>query len=96
LGSHAWVINTGRGPVIDERALLAALEARQIGGAVLDVFSEEPLPPASPFWRLPNVVITPHISGGGVGDLASLVADNLRRFVSGESLLNRVDPRQGY
>jgi phosphoglycerate dehydrogenase-like enzyme len=96
LPSHAWIINTGRGPVIDETALAEVLAAGRIGGAVLDVFGEEPLPPASPFWGLPNVVITPHVSGATMEHLAPLVSENLRRFVAGEPLINRVDPQRGY
>ncbi len=96
LPAHAWIINTGRGPVIDEAALAELLADRRIGGAVLDVFSEEPLPSSSPFWRLPNVVITPHVSGASSEALGGLVAENLRRFVGGEPLLNRVDPARGY
>ena len=96
LPGHAWLINTGRGPVVDEAALAETLAANRIGGAVLDVFGEEPLPPSSPFWRLPNVVITPHVSGASSRELSALVAENLRRFVAGEPLLNRVDPERGY
>ncbi len=95
-GPDTWIINTGRGPVIDEDALAGALAAGRIGGAVLDVFGEEPLPATSPFWRLPNVVITPHVSGASSEALAGLVAENLRRFVDGEPLINRVDPARGY
>ena len=73
LPAHAWIINTGRGPVVDEAALAEALAARRIGGAVLDVFGEEPLPPTSPFWGMPNVVITPHVSGATMQHLAPLV-----------------------
>ena len=96
LPAHAWIINTGRGPVVDEAALAEALAAGRIGGAVLDVFGEEPLPPASPFWSLPNVVITPHVSGATMEHLAPLISENLRRFVAGEPLINRVDPQRGY
>jgi phosphoglycerate dehydrogenase-like enzyme len=96
LPGHAWLVSTGRGPVVDETALAEALAAGGIGGAVLDVFGEEPLPESSPFWRLPNVVITPHVSGASSRELAGLVAENLRRFVAGEPLLNRVDPERGY
>lgn len=96
LPPHAWIVNTGRGPVIDEAALADALAAGRIGGAVLDVFGEEPLPASSPFWRLPNVIITPHVSGASSEHLAPLVAENLRRFVAGELLINRVDPARGY
>jgi phosphoglycerate dehydrogenase-like enzyme len=96
LPAHAWIVNTGRGPVIDEVALADVLAAGGIGGAVLDVFGEEPLPTSSPFWRLPNVIITPHVSGATSGDLGELVTENLRRFVAGQPLLNRVDPVRGY
>lgn len=96
LPAHAWIINTGRGPVIDEAALAEALAAGRIGGAVLDVFGEEPLPSSSPYWTLPNVVITPHVSGASTESVAGLVEENLRRFVDGEPLINRVDPARGY
>jgi phosphoglycerate dehydrogenase-like enzyme len=96
LPANAWIVNTGRGPVIDETALADVLAEKRIGGAVLDVFGEEPLPSSSPFWRLPNVVITPHVSGASSRDLAQLVGENLRRFVSGEALINLVDPQRGY
>jgi phosphoglycerate dehydrogenase-like enzyme len=96
LPAHAWIINTGRGPVIDETALAEALAAGTIGGAVLDVFGEEPLPASSPFWTLPNVVITPHVSGASTASVGALVIENLRRFVAGEPLINRVDPARGY
>jgi phosphoglycerate dehydrogenase-like enzyme len=96
MAGHAWLINTGRGPVVDEPALAETLAAGRIGGAVLDVFGEEPLPPSSPFWSLPNVVVTPHVSGASSENLAPLVTENLRRFVAGEPLINRVDPERGY
>jgi phosphoglycerate dehydrogenase-like enzyme len=97
LPGHAWLISTGRGPVVDEAALDEALAAERIGGAVLDVFGEEPLPPTSSLWRRPNVVITPHVSGLGAPDeLRDLVTDNLRRFVAGEPLRNQVDTERGY
>jgi phosphoglycerate dehydrogenase-like enzyme len=61
------------------------------------VFGEEPLPPSSPLWRRPNVVITPHVSGAGApNELRELVTENLRRFVAGEALLNQVDTERGY
>ena len=97
LRPHAWLINTGRGPVVDEAALLRLLEEGRIGGAVLDVFGDEPLPPDSPLWHLPNVVITPHVSGAEADEeLEALVSENLRRFVAGEPLINQVDPERGY
>jgi phosphoglycerate dehydrogenase-like enzyme len=97
LPSHAWIVNTGRGPVVDETALDETLAAGRIGGAILDVFGEEPLPPSNPFWRRPNAVVTPHVSGAGATDeLRTLVAENLRRFVDDEPLLNRVIVERGY
>jgi phosphoglycerate dehydrogenase-like enzyme len=97
LQPHTWIINTGRGPVVDEAALDETLAAGRIGGAVLDVFGEEPLPSSSPFWRRPTAVVTPHVSGAGATDeLRTLVAENLRRFVEGERLLNRVIVERGY
>jgi phosphoglycerate dehydrogenase-like enzyme len=95
----SWLINVARGRLVDERALLRALREGQIGGAVLDTFAEEPLPPSSPFYDLPNVIVTPHTSwsSGRVLDRSvGLFCDNLRRFASGEPLLNIVDPTAGY
>jgi phosphoglycerate dehydrogenase-like enzyme len=95
----AWLINVARGGLVDERALLAALGDGRIGGAVLDTFREEPLPPASPFYDLPNVIVTPHTSwsSGRVLDRSvELFCDNLRRYAAGEVLLNVVDPAAGY
>ncbi len=93
------LINISRGAVVDEAALVEALEQGRLLGAVLDVFEEEPLPADSPLWSLPNVIISPHVSGIGprYDELATDVfAENLRRFVSGEPLLNVVDRSQGY
>ncbi len=95
----AWLINIARGALIDDRALLNALRDGQIGGAVLDTFRDEPLPPTSPFYDLPNVIVTPHTSwsSGRVLDRSvELFCDNLRRFATGEPLLNVVDPTAGY
>jgi phosphoglycerate dehydrogenase-like enzyme len=94
-----WLINVGRGACVDSAALEAALRAGTIGGAVLDVFDEEPLPPDSPFWELPNCIVTPHVSGGppGAFDLLSdLLVKNLERYVDGRPLLNVVSARRGY
>jgi len=93
----AWLINLARGAVVDEAALLRALEARAIGGAVLDVFSEEPLPPGHPFWGLDNVVVTPHISGPSTpAEIAPIFADNLRRYLAGRALRQVADRGRGY
>jgi phosphoglycerate dehydrogenase-like enzyme len=96
---HAILVNVSRGQLIDESALASALAAGKIGGAALDVFNDEPLPPESPFWTLPNVLITPHTSGFRPDhwDAATtLFADNLRRFERGEPLANVVDKLAGY
>ena len=93
----AWLLNVARGPIVAEDALVRALTERRIGGAVLDVFDEEPLPPAHPLWTLPNVVITPHISGPSTPDeIAPIFNDNLARFLAGRRLRHLVDPRRGY
>jgi phosphoglycerate dehydrogenase-like enzyme len=95
----AWLINVARGRLVDERALIRSLRGGRIGGAVLDTFAEEPLPPDSPFYDLPNVIVTPHTSwsSGRVLDRSvGLFCDNLRRFAAGEPLVNVVDPAVGY
>jgi phosphoglycerate dehydrogenase-like enzyme len=93
----AWLINIARGPVVDEAALLQALAGRRIGGAVLDVFAQEPLPPAHPLWGCDNVVITPHIAGPSVpDDVTRIFNENLARFLAGRRLRHTVDPRRGY
>lgn len=95
----AWLINIARGGLVDERALLNALRDGTIGGAVLDTFRDEPLPATSPFYDLPNVIVTPHTSwsSGRVLDRSvELFCDNLRRYAAGEPLLNVVDPSAGY
>ena len=95
----AWLINVARGRLVDERALVHALRDGPMGGAVLDTFRDEPLPPTSPFYDLPNVIVTPHTSwsSGRVLDRSvELFCDNLRRYAAGEPLLNVVDPTAGY
>ncbi|HEY4463753.1 MAG TPA: D-2-hydroxyacid dehydrogenase [Streptosporangiaceae bacterium] len=99
LTTGAIVTNIGRGPVIDEQALLDALETGHLGGAVLDVFDQEPLPVDSRFWERPNVVVSPHSASTVAGEnarLAGLFVENLRRFLDGDPLLNRYDPDRGY
>jgi len=95
----SWLINIARGALVDDRALLSALRDGRIGGAILDAFREEPLPPTSPFYDLPNVIVTPHTawSTGRVLDRSiELFCDNLRLFAAGEPLVNVVDPTAGY
>ena len=95
----AHLVNIARGPMVDESALLAALTERRIGGATLDVFGTEPLPPDHPLWDAPNVTITAHMSADVVGwrdTLAAQFAENVRRWLAGEPLLNVVDKKLGY
>ena len=95
----AWLINIARGRLVDELALRRALEAGWIGGAVLDVFGEEPLPADSPLYRTPNLVITPHTSWASdrvVERTVELFVDNLQRDLGGEPLRNVVDLAAGY
>ncbi|MCB2095337.1 MAG: glyoxylate/hydroxypyruvate reductase A [Rhodobacteraceae bacterium] len=91
------IINPGRGPLIDDDALLAALDSGQIGHATLDVFRIEPLPPEHPYWGHPNVTVTPHIAADTrAGSAAKVVAENIRRSEAGEPLLYLVDRARGY
>ena len=90
----SWLINVARGGLVDERALLRALRAGPLGGAVLDTFREEPLPEDSPFYRLPNCIVTPHTSwssGAVLGRTLEVFCDNLRRYRAGEPLNYVVD-----
>jgi phosphoglycerate dehydrogenase-like enzyme len=96
---HAYLVNIGRGAVIDETALTEALKSGKIGGAGLDVFEREPLPAESALWDIENALLTPHISGdyrGYMDAACELFAENLRRFAAGNPLLNQVDPALGY
>ena len=95
----AFLLNVGRGPLIDEAALVEVLRQRKIGGAALDVFDQEPLPPDSPFWDLENLLITPHT--GGISEKMwerhyVLFSENVRRYLADEPLLGLVDKRSGY
>jgi phosphoglycerate dehydrogenase-like enzyme len=95
----ARLINVGRGPIVDEGALIHALRSKRIAGAALDVFAEEPLPRDHPFWDLPGVIVSPHMSGdftGWAGSLAQLFVENFLRWRRGEPLRNIVDKRRGY
>jgi phosphoglycerate dehydrogenase-like enzyme len=97
--ASAYFMNVSRGALVDEPALIAALERRAIAGAALDVASQEPLPPDSPLWKLENAFITPHMSA--VSEhlwtrQTDLLITNLERWFSGDELLNRVDLERGY
>ena len=95
----AVLVNVARGGLVDEPALIEALRSGTLRGAGLDVFETEPLPADSPLWSLPNVLLTPHISGvtPAYSDrLMALFADNLKRYLAGETLLNLVDVGAGY
>ena len=95
----AVVVNVGRGGVIDEPALIQALQDGRLAGAALDVFATEPLPVESPLWRLPNVVISPHTAALSVHEnerIVALFSENLRRYLRGDALVNRVNPKLYY
>ena len=95
----ARFINVGRGNSVNEAALLAALAEKRIAGAALDVFREEPLHPNSQFWRMPGVIVSPHVSGDYKGfeqAICTQFLDNLERFTRGTKLLNIVDKQAGY
>jgi phosphoglycerate dehydrogenase-like enzyme len=90
----AVFINIGRGAVVDEPALIAALREERLAGAALDVFAEEPLAPSSPLWDMPNVIVSPHSASTADSEnakLTDLFCENLRRYLKGEPLLNVFD-----
>ena len=96
----ALIINVGRGSAIDQDALIELLQSRHIGGAALDVTSPEPLPPTSPLWDMPNVIITPHVSNGGHDNITKFVIDvfvrNLTDYLNGRPFGRTVDRSAGY
>lgn len=95
----AILVNVGRGAVVDEQAMIAALQEGRLAGACLDVFEQEPLPPSSPLWDIPNVLISPHSAATLESEnaaLTDLFLDNLDRFVEGRPLRNRFNPEDGY
>jgi phosphoglycerate dehydrogenase-like enzyme len=95
----AFLVNVARGKMIDDEAVIEALKDGRLAGAALDVFTSEPLDPASPYWDLPNVIVTPHTSGSMQDywtPLLALFSENLRRFDAGTQLINVVDKVAGY
>ncbi len=95
----AFFVNIARGDVCDEAALVAALEQKHIAGAALDVFQQEPLPATSPLWDMPNVLMSPHVSGVTPHyneRAATIFEENLRRYLAGQPLYNLVDRKRGY
>jgi phosphoglycerate dehydrogenase-like enzyme len=95
----AYLTNIGRGGLIDEPALISALQSGLIAGAGLDVFAQEPLPADSPLWDMPNVIITPHHAGDSPHShdrLLALFCENLPRYLAGEELVNVVDKGEAY
>ena len=93
--TDAILVNVGRGGVVDEEALVQALEGGRLAGAALDFFSAEPLPVHSPLWRLSNVLVSPHTAGLSVHEnerIVALFAENLRRYLRGDDLVSRVRP----
>jgi phosphoglycerate dehydrogenase-like enzyme len=95
------VINVGRGPVVDEAALIAALQSGQVAGAALDVFEREPLAAGHPFWKMENVLLSPHCTDRTLSpwwvDLGMrCFVDNFRRYRAGKPLRNVVDKGAGY
>ncbi|HOM67974.1 MAG TPA: NAD(P)-dependent oxidoreductase, partial [Brevefilum fermentans] len=94
-----YLINVGRGGLIDEPALIHAIKSKQIAGAALDVFEQEPLPAESPLWDLENVIISPHVSGLShhlPQETLDLFVENLKRYLEDLPLYNLVDQVQGY
>lgn len=95
----AVLVNVARGAIVDEPALVDALAGGRIAGAALDVFASEPLPPESPLWGMPNVLISPHMAGDVVGwqeFRRQAFLDNFHRYASGAPLRNVVDKQLGY
>ena len=97
LPPHALVINVGRGPAVDESALIEALNENRIAGAVLDVFEKEPLPKDHPFWTTPNLLMTFHTAAPSLAeDISNLFFENYELFLEGQPLMYQVDFEKGY
>ena len=95
----AFLIHVSRGGIVDENALLQALNEKRIAGAAIDVFLQEPLPPNHPLWKAPNVILTPHVSGFSPKykeRAGEMFAENLKRYLHGEPLMNQYDPERHY
>jgi phosphoglycerate dehydrogenase-like enzyme len=95
----AYLINIARGGIIDEEALIRALDEKRIAGAGLDVTAREPLPPESRLWDFDNVILSPHVAGGMeeyVTRATELFCENLRRYLTGKKLRNIIDRKRGY
>jgi len=99
LPKGAFLVNIGRGALVDEAAMIDALLSGHLGGAALDVFATEPLPKDSPLWTMPNVLVSPHsasTSDRENGRLTELFCDNLQRYLRGEPLRNVLDLERLY
>ena len=97
LPDDCYLVNVGRGNLIDEKALSRALLEGKLAGAVLDVFEREPLPPESPLWDAPNLIVTGHVAAQShPRDIAGIFSENYRRYVVGEPLLYEIDFEKGY
>ena len=97
LAPGAVILNPGRGPLIDDNALLSALDSGQVGHATLDAFRVEPLPTDHPYWYHPRVTVTPHIASATRPETAAkVIVENIRRGQMGEPFLHMVDRKAGY
>ena len=97
LPNKAWLVNVGRGNTVDEFALVHALNSGTLAGAILDVFTEEPLPPEHPLWSTPNTYITAHTAAINIPtEIVKVFIENYKRYIQGESLLYQVDFNLGY
>ena len=99
LAPGAIIVNVARGAVVDEAALVDALESGRLGGAALDVFREEPLPADSPFWTMPNVLVCAHSAATSDREnerITDIFCENLHRYLAGEPLMNVLDPLRMY
>jgi phosphoglycerate dehydrogenase-like enzyme len=100
LKSSCGIVNIGRQSVLDYEALRVKLEKNELGGAILDVFSHEPIPKNSIFWDTPNLIITPHISSDSKGNYIEMVLKiffkNLKLFIENKELINQIDRNLGY